>query len=209
MVKTSIHSLLLSIVVFKKATASAVNNKSTHDGYSLEVFECDRNLKSLPTAERQRKIPGSSYRLCFQPNEKALADGVGIERIDHFNWELQHRDGVAKQQAVINGNGDNVLSILTCTENKKLCYLDSMLVTAFYVDSGSVLGYGAATFTGNNGAVVMERFLFPHDFKFTMLNADGSEMNEEELSGLMQRMAEQEANAGTVLTSASSLGIEL
>lgn len=207
MSKASLHSLIFCVIILAAAAPiSAATNKLTDDGYGVVVFECDKNLQSLSTEERQRKIPGSSYRLCFEPNEKALADGVGIERVDYFNWELQHRDGVAKQKAVIDGDGDNVLSILTCKEDKKLCYLESMLVTAFYVDSGSVLGSGAATLTGNKGVVEMERYLFPHEFKFTMLNADGSEMNEEEMSDLMQRMAEQEANEGA---DASLVGSEL
>jgi hypothetical protein len=183
-------TLLLSATLLV-GTASAANTLSD-EGYGVVVFECDSNLKQLPTVDRQKKIPATSYRLCFAPNQKALTDGVGIEKIDYFNWELTHRNGVAEQQAVIKGDGDNILSILTCEEDGKLCYLASMLGSPFYVDSGSVLGYGAATLTGNKGKVEMERFLFPKDFKFKMVNPDGTEMAEDEVNDLMGRMAEQE-----------------
>lgn len=172
----------------------------------MNVYECDRSLQPLSTEDRQQKVPGSSYRLCFQPNENALEDGIGIESIDSFTWELNHREGVTEQTAVVNGDGDNMLSLLTCQEDNKLCYLDSMLTTAFYVDSGSVLGYGVATLTGNKGKVEIERYLFPHDFKFTMVNPDGSEMSEEQVNDLMQRMAAQEASA---FSSSGSLASEL
>lgn len=204
MTNVGLPVLLLSILLIcAKSSEPTGANKVTADGYAVNVFECDRSLKPLSSENRQRKIPGSSYRLCFQPNENALEDGVGIESVDFFTWELNHREGVTEQKAVVNGNGDNILSVLTCQEDKKLCYLDSMLITAFYVDSGSVLGYGVATLTANKGQVEMERFLFPHDFKFTMVNADGSELNDEQVNDLMQRMAAQEASAE------SSLGSEL
>jgi hypothetical protein len=182
--------LLATLLVGTTSAASTLSE----EGYGVVAFECDRNLVELPTADRQRKIPGNSYRLCFKPNQKALADGVGIEKIDYFNWELPYKDGIAEQEAVINGDGDNILSLLSCEQDGKSCYLDTMLATPFYVDSGSVLGYGAATLTGNQGKVEMERFLFPHDFNFKMVNADGAEMDADELNDLMQRMAAQEEN---------------
>lgn len=189
-------TLLLAATLFVGAApAIALGNKLTEDGYGVVLYECDKQLQELPTAERQRKIPGNSYRLCFAPNAKALADGVGIDKVDSFDWELQYKGGVAEQRAVINGDGDNILSVLTCNEDGKLCYLDSMLQTQFYVDAGSVLGYGVATLTGNKGQVEIERFLFPHDFKLKMVNPDGKEMTEDEINNLKQRMAHQEANA--------------
>ena len=184
------------------------SNKVTEDGYRIEIFECDNNLDELSTENRQRKIQGFSYRICFRPNDKALEDGVGIESIIHFKWELQHKQGVTVQQAVLNNDGDNILTILTCKDDGKLCYLDSMLTSEFYVDAGSVLGYGEAVFTGNKGRVEMERYLFPHDFKFTMLNEDGSKMSDEELEDFRMRLEAQDAalaaNEGDVLADEAS-----
>jgi hypothetical protein len=168
-------------------------NKITADGYKIEIFECDTNLEELSTENRQRKIQGSSYRICFRPNQKALDDGIGIERIDYFNWELFHSRGVTEQKAVTDGNGDDILTVLTCKDDGNLCYLDSMLISDFYVDAGSVLGYGEATLTENKGKIEMERYLFPHDFKFTMLNHDGTKMSDEDLEDFKRRLEAQEA----------------
>jgi len=148
----------------------------------------------LSTEHRQRKVKGSSYRICFKPNEKALEDGVAIERIDHFQWELHHKRGVVEQEAVVNGQGDNLLTILSCEDDGKICFLDSMLTVDFYIDGGSVLGYGEASLTGNRGKVEMERYLFPHDFKFTVLNPDGTEMTEDELADFRNRLEAQETD---------------
>lgn len=203
--KATSRFLILSSALFSvPALATVVNNKTTEDGYAVVVYECDASLDEIPTAERHRKIQGSSYRLCFAPNKKALEDGIGMERIDFFNWEHTSKKGVAEQKAIIDGDGDNILSLLYCNEDHKLCYLDSMLGSPFYVDAGSVLGYGTATLTDNKGTVEVERWLFPHDFKFTMMNADGTEMNEEELRDLGEKLAAQEAAMGT-----ASMGSEL
>jgi hypothetical protein len=39
----------------------------------------------------------------------------------------------------------------------------------------------------------MERYLFPHDFKFTMLNHDGTKMSDEDLEDFKRRLEAQEA----------------
>jgi hypothetical protein len=188
----SLLTIALLSLSSPRALGFVAKNKMTKDGYAIEIFECDKHLEELSTENRQRKIQGSSYRVCFRPNAKALEDGIGIERIEYFNWELFHKQGVAEQQAVFDGDGDNILTILTCNEDGKLCYLDSMLTVDFYVDSGSVLGYGEAVFTGNKGKVDMERYLFPHDFKFTMLNPDGTKMNDEDLANFRKRLEAQD-----------------
>lgn len=183
---TCLHSVVPGVVEAKKVT---------EEGYAVEIFECDSNLEELSTENRQVKTQGSSYRFCFRPNQKALDDDVGIERINYFNWELLHKKGTAEQRAVIDGVGDNILSILTCNDDKKLCFLDSMLKAEFYVDSGSVLGYGLVTLSGEKGIVEIDRYLFPHNFKFTMVNADGTKMSDEELADFNERLAAQEAAA--------------
>lgn len=192
--------LLFQFCQFDSASAGMVAKKLfTEDGYGVNVYECDKKFERLSTENRQKKVQGSSYRVCFRPNEKALEDGVSIKSIDYFNWEMEHKDGVAEQAAIINGQDDGILSILHCEEDGSLCYLESILGSPFYVDAGSVLGYGAATLTMDKGKVEMERFLFPHDFKFTMRHSDGSEMSEEEVQALLQAMENQEANGSAEL----------
>jgi hypothetical protein len=197
-----------SLILSPSVLGFVANKKVTEEGYRIEIFECDNNLDEISTENRQRKIQGSSYRICFRPNTKALEDGVGIESINHFKWELEHKLGITAQQAVLNNAGDNVLTMLTCNDDGKLCYLDSMLIADFYVDAGSVLGYGEAVFTGNKGTVEMERYLFPHDFKFTMLNDDGSKMSDEDLEDFRMRLEAQDAalaaNEGEVLANEGS-----
>ena len=193
--KLVLQSLLafVSLILSPPVLGYVANNKVTEDGYRIEIFECDNHLDELSTENRQRKIQGSSYRICFRPNDKALEDDIGIESITHFKWELEHKLGVTAQQAVLNNAGDNILTMLTCNDDGKLCYLDSMLTADFYVDAGSVLGYGEAIFKGNKGTVEMERYLFPHEFKFTMLNEDGSKMSDEDLEDFKMRLEAQDA----------------
>jgi hypothetical protein len=187
--RSILANLALSVICANAATEMTAQEL----GYRIDVYECDANLKMIPTEDRQVKNQGSVYRVCFRPNNKALEDGVGIKEIHSFAWELETKKGVVEQQAVINGNGDDVLSILNCEEDRKLCYLDSLLGSRFYVDPGSVLGYGEAYLTIGTGTVDMEKWLFQYDFKFTMKNPDGTEMNGEEAAELMARMDDQEA----------------
>lgn len=164
---------------------------TTDEGYGVNLFECDHELQALSTDNRQKKIQGEIFRMCMAPNPKSVEDGIFIERIDSFTWELEHKEGFVEQKAVIDGDGDNILSVLDCKADGSLCYVDSLLSYGFFVDTGSVLGYGKATLSGNNGTVDIERHLFPHDFKFTMKNADGSEMDADDLAELAERMGEQ------------------
>jgi hypothetical protein len=187
--RSILANLALSVICANAATEMTAQEL----GYRIDVYECDANLKMIPTEDRQVKNQGSVYRVCFRPNNKALEDGVGIKEINSFAWELETKKGVVEQQAVINGNGDDVLSILNCEEDRKLCYLDSMLGSRFYVDPGSVLGYGEAYLTMGTGTVDMEKWLFQYDFKFTMKNPDGTEMSGEKAAELMARMDDQEA----------------
>lgn len=185
---------ILSILFLWTVSAAPADNPKylTDAGYGVDLFECDANLQPLSTENRQQKIQGKIFRMCMAPNAKAIDDGISIQSIDNFTWELVHKAGIAEQPAVIDGDGDNILSTLYCNQEGSLCYVDSLLSVEFFVDTGSVLGYGKATLTGGQDATVdIERHLFPHDFKFTMKNADGSEMSAEEMADLAERMNDQ------------------
>jgi hypothetical protein len=141
---------------------------ATEHGYKIDIFECDLYLQEIKN--RPPMSQGSGIRICFRPNYKAIEDGVFIRRVDAFTWEMpnpqqaQGGDGnglLAQQAAVINGQGDGVLSALHCDEQqgfKELCFLETLLRSDFYQTMGSIRGYGQATLTFGNETIQIDRW---------------------------------------------------
>jgi hypothetical protein len=162
-------------------------------GYGVEVAECDENLDfiAVSSPDRQVKSQGSTIRICFRPNEKARDDGIGMREVESFTWEMDHKDGTAEQVAVKNGKDDGMLSYLSCQEGSKVCFLDTLLLANFYLNSGSVLGTGVAHLTFGSEPIEIEKWMFQADFKIRF-TSDGEEMTEEDQADLMQRLKDQE-----------------
>jgi hypothetical protein len=173
--------------------AAAVHKTAREMGYGVEVAECDENLDfiAVSSPDRQVKSQGSTIRICFRPNEKARDDGIGMREVESFTWEMDHKDGTAEQVAVKNGKDDGMLSYLSCQEGSKVCFLDTLLLANFYLNSGSVLGTGVAHLTFGNESIEIEKWMFQADFKIRF-TSDGEEMTEEDQADLMQRLKDQE-----------------
>ena len=121
---------------------------ATHEiAYGVNTYICDQNFERIEesTSITKGKSQGSVYKLCFEPNEKATEDGVGIKSIDSFSWKLG--DDV-EQFAVVDGE-DFILSTTKCGmgKNKQICSVETMLGGAFYRTNGSLTGLGTATMT--------------------------------------------------------------
>eukprot|EP00980_Cylindrotheca_fusiformis_P011609 scaffold2744_cov136-Cylindrotheca_fusiformis.AAC.26 len=127
-------------------------------GYGVEVFECDKALERITWEKRHVKNQGSTYRMCFRPNEKSLEDGVDIESIDSFTWEMTtiEAPGYVAWDAVKDGKADNQISVLVEHVPGKLYFLDSMLPVKFYINPGAVEGYGSATMKLKSGSAKVE-----------------------------------------------------
>ena len=121
-------------------------------GYGVNTFVCDQNLERIH--ESISKKQGSVFKLCFEPNEKAIEDGVGIKSIDSFTWK---RGDSVEQFAVVDGE-DFVLSTSQCGtgKNKRMCSLETMLGGAFYRNRGPVTGLGTATMIGSDSLHVVQ-----------------------------------------------------
>ena len=159
----------------------------TTEGYGVDVFECDNELKQL--VERQKKVPGQTYRICFVPNHAASNDEVGIEKVTDWYWDTTYDGGVAEMQAVKNGQGDGVLSDVQCKPDGTICRLDTMLPSKFHRNPGSVIGEGVVRLTTGQ-RVFTHRDMFVGDFKFSM-----PELTEEELAELQKQYEEQQAGS--------------
>ena len=168
----------------------------TKEGYGVDVFECDDDLQLL--VERQKKVPGTTYRICYKPNHAAASAGVGIEKVTDWYWDTTYDGGYAEMQAVKNGQGDGVLSDVKCKPDGTICRLDTMLPSKFHRNVGSVVGEGVVRLTTGQ-RVFTHRDLFVGDFKFSM-----PELSEEQLDELKKQYAEQQA-AGAGATTGAEL----
>ena len=143
----------------------------TKAGYGVDVFECDATLSELSEDERQKKkkkIPGTTYRVCFRPNQEAIDADVGIHSIDEWTWDTTYDGGVAVMNAITDGKGDGILSDIKCQPDGSICRLDSMLPSNFHLNAGTVVGEGRATLSDGQGSVFVHKDLFQAEFKFTM-----------------------------------------
>ena len=160
----------------------------TKEGYGVDVFECDDDLQLL--VERQKKVPGTTYRICYKPNQSALSADVKIEKVTDWYWDTTYDGGVAEMQAVKNGQGDGVLSDVKCKPDGSICRLDTMLPSKFHRNVGSVVGEGVVRLTTGQ-RVFAHRDLFVGDFKFSM-----PELSDEQLAELQKQYEEQQAAGG-------------
>ena len=125
-------------------------------GYGINVYECNENL------ERVAQHPEGSdvYKLCFEPNEKAIQDDIGILSIDYFSWKRpcqENSDGNRmhlEQLAVLDMQVEQ-FSTLKCLGGK-ICTLETDLGSEFYRHIGKTEGYGTATLS--IGGVVEMKF---------------------------------------------------
>jgi hypothetical protein len=195
------RSVILRLGMLAIATSSAaaaedvaLTRTAVEMGYGVYVFECDKGLQALATEDRQRKVQGRPVRICFQPNDVAMEDGVRIEQVDSWAWETAHEGGKARQAAVTDGRGDSVLSDLMCQDDGSLCVLDTILTGDFFKNRGSVMGEGEATLSAGTGRVPISKDIFQIDFKFTFTHGNGGEeMTDEEVQDIMKLLEEQEA----------------
>eukprot|EP00529_Nitzschia_sp_RCC80_P001963 CAMPEP_0113469716 /NCGR_PEP_ID=MMETSP0014_2-20120614/16048_1 /TAXON_ID=2857 /ORGANISM="Nitzschia sp." /LENGTH=239 /DNA_ID=CAMNT_0000362213 /DNA_START=137 /DNA_END=856 /DNA_ORIENTATION=+ /assembly_acc=CAM_ASM_000159 len=160
----------------------------TKEGYGVDVFECDNEL--IPLMERQKKVPGQTYRICYKPNYAAFSADVGIEKVTDWYWDTTYDGGVAEMQAVQDGQGDGVLSDVQCKPDGTICRLDTMLPSKFHRNPGSVVGEGVVRLTTGQ-RVFTHRDMFVGDFKFSM-----PELSEEQMAELQKQYEEQQAAGG-------------
>lgn len=189
---------LLSFVRLFAFVASAENNDAVavektalELNYGVVAFECNDKLEMIVDQDdKSKKIIGTVHRICFEPNQVASEAGVGIKKINSWEWETSYDGGVAVQTAVTDGNGVGGLSHVECQDGGKICLLDTMLTTDFYQNAGSVLGKGEASFTAGTGTVVAKKDLFQVGFTMKFTNSDGEEMNDEETAELLKQVDE-------------------
>jgi hypothetical protein len=167
----------------------AVETTAMDLNYRIDAFECGDELRKLSKEDQQKKKLSTVYRICFEPNHVARGSGVGIKKVDFWNWETSHADGTAVQAAVLDGNGVGGISEVECLDGGKLCYLDTFLTTAFYHNAGTVLGNGEVSFTAGTGSVPVKFNLFSFDFKVKLRSGpDGEEYTDDETAELLQKV---------------------
>lgn len=177
------------------ATLIAVEKTALELNYGVDVYECDSNLDLLEGTDRAKKVVATLIRICFVPNEETIEAGATIDKVNSFVWSTTTRDGdELVHEAVINGEGDNIMSALTCKDGGKICSLESLLSTNFYgQDTGSAIGIGEVTLTKGAGTVPANRDIFQLNFNVKFTNDDGTEMSEEEKAALFEKANEHNA----------------
>lgn len=193
---------ILSTAV-NQATASVTLSQVTTSGYAVDVFECDRSLNELSRENRQKKKMGTTYNICFRPNQAALDAGVSIHRVDHWTWDTTYDGGEAVMKAISDGQGDGVLSDIRCKNEGKICHLTTMLPANFFLNPGTVTGEGKATFSGGNGSVFVRKDLFQGEFSFKLTMPDGSQLNADEAQKYIESLQEDESEKGDEAVEAS------
>mmetsp|Transcript_7997 Transcript_7997/g.16509 ORF Transcript_7997/g.16509 Transcript_7997/m.16509 type:complete len:230 (+) Transcript_7997:95-784(+) len=141
--------------------------------YRAIPFECDEELQRLGQENKYKKIIGSVYRICFEPNEIARTAGVGIEIVNLWKWESSYAGGMAVQNALIDGEGISGLSYAECRDGGTICFLDTVLTSNFYNNPGTVMGNGEVSFTVGTGTVPVGFSIF--QVSFTLKFKEGIE----------------------------------
>lgn len=152
-----------AVVVLFFLTASIARVEAFEENpYGVRAYECDAELKELKKESRLQRIQGSLIRLCFAPDDDTIQAGIGIQNVLSFVWRTNSglEDGDANtssmlvHEAVRNGEGDGVLSAVTCQDDGSICVLESMLPTKMYIDTGSIYGDGYVTLNDDTGSIV-------------------------------------------------------
>lgn len=185
-----------TLSLFNFASSVSGEGAAARPKYNVRAFECDDKFHELSTEDRQRKIQGVPARICLQPDEATMKDGIAIETIESWNWETTFEGGEAKQLAGSNGQGDGMLSSASCNDEGTLCVIDTMFTNKFYKNAGSVFGLGEVTLTSGAGTVPVHKDLFQTQFNFKFTHGPGGEqLNPEETQEVLKMMAEQQAQA--------------
>lgn len=176
---------LFSVIASAENDNSAGIEMSAMDlNYGVHAYECDRNLNEL--SDKQKKRIGQVYRVCFKPNSIARESNVSIAQIDSWEWTFDDK----VQHAVIDGKGVGGVTEVRCQDGGDTCFMDSMLITSFYENPGSVIGKGAVSFTSGTGDVPVQFSLFQFKFNFNFVGGDGETMAAEQVAELLKSVNE-------------------
>lgn len=176
---------LFSFIAFTEGDNNvAVEMSAMELNYRVDAYECDSNLQEL--SDKQVKNIGQSYRVCFRPNSIASEANVRIAQINSWKWTFDDQ----VQHAVIDGKGVGGVTLVQCQEGGEVCSMDSMLVTSFFENPGTVVGEGTVSFTSGTGTVPATFALFSFKFNFQMLDDDGKKMEPAAVSKLLKSVGE-------------------
>jgi hypothetical protein len=134
------------------STLSLPNNRPKDPGlesfmqkYFVVGYLCDDNKEQM--IYRVPISQGSKVRVCVEPTDEALQDGVYMRRIDSFTYQREKAEAgqYVTQVAVRDGaSADPATTDLFCERGWKLCYFDTLLKGDFYFSTGPVFGFGEA-----------------------------------------------------------------
>lgn len=113
--------------------------------YHVDGYLCDDNLEAI--IYMVPLVQGTKVRVCVQPTDDALQDGVYMRQVDSFTYQRQEPDGgqLVTQVALNDGeSADPATTELFCERGWDLCYFDTLLKADFYFSPGRVFGYGEA-----------------------------------------------------------------
>jgi hypothetical protein len=119
-------------------------DKNATDEYFVWAYICtppinDQSQSIAPMSQ------GDEIRVCVQPNQRALNEGLYMRRIDHFTFRKSENEDIT-QKAIEGAQADSYgLTTLVCISGSIVCYFDTLLRSSFYYQSGKVIGGGEAT----------------------------------------------------------------
>jgi hypothetical protein len=140
-------------------------DKNASDAYFVWAYICtppfnDQSVSIVPMSQ------GDEIRVCVQPNQRALNEGLYMRRIDHFTFKKSENEDIT-QKAIVGGQADSYgLTTLVCTSGSTVCYFDTLLRSSFYYESGKVIGGGEATLQFGSAVQSSRRVqvvVVPHD----------------------------------------------
>jgi hypothetical protein len=120
--------------------------------YLIDGFQCDAEGVILDAAAlAATRNQGSVIKVCVQPDEEALGDGIFMRSVDSFNFIRSDVAPVVSQPAITDGaESNNGLTSLTCTRGDTQCSFETILFAAFYTAVGTVGGEGVASMQFGN-----------------------------------------------------------
>jgi hypothetical protein len=142
-VSSNTAASLDSSIIFELMTETKVGIsgllEEQEDKYGVDVFECDQDNNRLPVV--RPKSQQEPLRLCFEPDEIAKNDAVGMYGIVSLTLD----DGQNTQEVMLDSSVQiSSTTQYSCTPDAKMCYVETSIQNSFFVTQQTVRASGVA-----------------------------------------------------------------
>jgi hypothetical protein len=113
--------------------------KDKRETYLCIAYECDDKLQKIEP-QQQEKTEGAYVRMCVQPADFTMFQGVNMWMIESWKW---WRKNVTQDAVVSQGvESPDGRTLLTCYRGDPICTFVTRLRDEFFNDTGAMFGDG-------------------------------------------------------------------